>query len=409
MVLKGSKLYVADTENHLIRVLDLGRKVVTTLAGIGKQAMLHGKGGRLHSTALNSPWDLLIVRDTLYIAMAGCHQIWSHTFGTDHLQPWAGTGRENVVNGLREEADFAQPSGLASDEKALFVADSEGSAIRSILFFGGAVSTLAGTSDLDGGRSLFQFGDESGVGMNARFQHPLGIAYNNGRIFVADSYNHKIKSLDVASGDVKTWLGTGHRGDSLDPPEFSEPGGLSVAADTLFVADTNNHAIKACDIATRTVRELKLDGLKPPVPASGRSADGEEEKQRPRRLKYPHNGSPPSMPRLEFSFLLPGEYKLNKLAPANCRLQVLEGAELFKSGEDSRSHAAIEGDKAVVIVPLTGKAGKGMLEATLTYTYCREGVGGLCKLGTARWTVPVEVASDAKQTAVKLIADASAH
>jgi hypothetical protein len=168
MALAGDKLYVADTENHLIRVLDLRHKRVTTLAGTGKQAIGRGVGGPLRETALNSPWDLLIVNRMLYVAMAGAHQIWVHPLGGDSIQVFAGTGREDVLDGPRDEAAFAQPSGLAADGGNLLVADSEGSAIRRIpLDPSGPIDTVAGTSNLDSGRSLFAFGDVDGKGAAA--------------------------------------------------------------------------------------------------------------------------------------------------------------------------------------------------------------------------------------------------
>src|SRR5580704_3536910 len=194
MALGGDKLYVADTENHLIRMLDLRHKKVTTLAGTGKQAAGRSGGGSLRETPLNSPWDLVIVKGVLYVAMAGAHQIWAHPLGGDSIHLFAGTGREDVQDGPREEAAFAQPSGLTSDGRSLFVADSEGSAIRRVSLAAPiVVETLAGTSGLEGGQSLFAFGDVDGKGANARLQHPLGITYASGRLYVADSYNHKIK------------------------------------------------------------------------------------------------------------------------------------------------------------------------------------------------------------------------
>jgi len=65
------RLFVADTENHLIRLVDLKKKLVSTIAGTGKQAGPHASGGSAESTGLNSPWDLTLVHDALYIAMAG--------------------------------------------------------------------------------------------------------------------------------------------------------------------------------------------------------------------------------------------------------------------------------------------------------------------------------------------------
>ena len=86
-----------------------------------------------------------------------------------------------------------------------------------------------------------------------RLQHPLGVAAQDGRVFIADTYNHKIKMLDPSTGKVSTFA-TG----------FYEPGGLSIAGNTLFVADTNNHAIRTVDLASRKVDTLTIQGLTPP-------------------------------------------------------------------------------------------------------------------------------------------------
>jgi thiol-disulfide isomerase/thioredoxin len=407
MALDGSKLYVADTENHLIRVLDLGKKTVATLAGTGHQSMGRGTGGHLHETSLSSPWDLAIVGRTLYIAMAGSHQIWSHLLGAELLHVLAGTGSENILNGLRNEAAFAQPSGLASDGHNLFVADSEGSAIREIpLSRSSPVSTLAGTSDLEGGRSLFEFGDVDGAGASARFQHPLGLAYHDGRLFVADTYNHKIKTLDVATGQAKTWLGSSKRGDGVDPPAFAEPGGLSVAAGKLYIADTNNHEIKVADLETRRVTVLHIEGLSPPAAPASRE-DDQEEKALASTVKIAtQRVAPGDTLRLEFSFKLPAGYKLNQLAPVSCRLRANSPTDLVAAGDLAKHHRAlVQEHKAVVSIPLTRKSGEALLDTSLSFGYCRDGVGGLCKLGTAHWTVPIELSPDAKQKVVSLTAE----
>jgi thiol-disulfide isomerase/thioredoxin len=410
MALNGTVLYVADTENHLIRGLDLQNHTVTTLAGTGQQAAGREAGGKLRQTPLNSPWDLLIVNRTLYVAMAGAHQIWSHVLGSETIEAVAGSGREDVLNGPPSEAAFAQPSGLTTDRENLYVADSEGSAIRKLPFAGEhTVSTIAGTSGLDSGQSLFAFGDVDGLGARARLQHPLGLTYNEGSLFVADTYNHKIKSIDLRSHEVRTFLGTGKRGDALNPPEFSEPGGLCTAKGKLFIADTNNHAIKVADLGTREVRVLTIDGLKPPASANRSEPAGDEHE----------TAEAPSIPqlavqriaagtplRLEIAFKLPAGYKLNKAAPATVRLQAPAGTPLFAPKElAKRRRAIIKNDKAHVTIPMAHKSGSTVLEASLTFTYCRDGVGGVCKLATARWKVPIDVAADAPHTVVVLSAD----
>jgi thiol-disulfide isomerase/thioredoxin len=411
VAVSGTNLFVADTENHLIRVLDLEHKTVSTLAGTGLQDHRRSAGGALRETPLNSPWDVVVVNRTLYVAMAGAQQIWSHVLGSEVIQPWAGTGREDVLNGPRDEAAFGQPSGLATDGNLLFVADSEGSAIRKVALSGtGAVSTLAGTSDLDGGRSLFEFGDANGRGAIARFQHPLGVACSDGRVYVADTYNHKIKVIDVSTGEALSWLGSGKRGDGVDPPEFSEPGGLSVANGALYIADTNNHVIKLAELKTKQVRTLTIEGLTPPKIASKTEATGDDDEAASAAAAAVESQhvTPGDALRIEISFKLPEGFKLNKAAPASCRLRVHGPQNLVAAAEIKKSHrAAVEGERLVVSIPLAAKMGTATFDASLSYTYCRDGVGGLCKLGMARWTVPIELSEGAKQSAIRLVADAA--
>lgn len=409
MALDGANLYVADTENHLIRVLDLESKIVSTLAGTGRQDPHRAGGGRLRETSLNSPWDLAVLGRTLYIAMAGAHQIWFHHFGSGTLHSFAGNGREDIVNGTRESSSFAQPSGLATDGRSLFIADSEGSAIRRILVSNAEpVTTIAGTSDLEFGRSLFEFGDVDDAGGRARFQHPLGLAYHDGQLFVADTYNHKIKTLNISTGESKTWLGTGKRGNDGDAAEFAEPGGLSVAGTNLYIADTNNHAIKVADLGNRRVSTLKIEGLSAPSLANGSDATGEDEDGGSRsaiKVESQRVALADGL-RLEFSLQLPLGYKLNKLAPASCRIRSSGPTPVVSQAELAKPHqCARQGNKLVARIPLAGQAGRAVLEASLSFTYCRDGVGGVCKLGSAQWSIPIEVADDAKQTSIALKAD----
>ncbi|MEJ7617125.1 MAG: hypothetical protein WKF30_09240 [Pyrinomonadaceae bacterium] len=118
LALDGDSLYIADTENHLIRRADLRARTVDTLAGTGGQSKSYGKvEGPGAATALNSPWDLQFVGRTLYIAMAGPHQIWQLDLDTQVVGTYAGSGREARLDGAREEAGFAQPSGITTDGK----------------------------------------------------------------------------------------------------------------------------------------------------------------------------------------------------------------------------------------------------------------------------------------------------
>jgi len=157
---------------------------------------------------------------------------------------------EGLLDGVITEAWFAQPSGLTVAQGKLYVADSEVSAIREIELASGRVRTLAG-------EDLFVFGDQDGEGEVVRLQHPLGITAGNGALYVADSYNNKIKRLDPATRRVTTWLGPGVAGEQQgagSAASLREPGGLCAADPGLFIADTNNHRIAFADWKTGRLR-----------------------------------------------------------------------------------------------------------------------------------------------------------
>jgi hypothetical protein len=252
MAKSGATLYVADTENHAIRSIDLESGSVTTLAGTGEQARSGERGGPGPSTPLSSPWDVALADRLLYIAMAGTHQIWSLDLDTGVVAPFAGTGREGLLDGPVEQAWFAQSSGLALADGHLYVADSEVSAVRDIDLHSKLVTTVVG-------EDLFVFGDQDGEGDVVRLQHPLGITAHGGVLYLADSYNHKIKRVDPRRRAVTTWLGSGAAGRADGPStsaSFREPGGVCAGVHGLYIADTNNHRIAVADWANGVVRTL---------------------------------------------------------------------------------------------------------------------------------------------------------
>ena len=268
MAIDGDILYVADTENHAIRRVDLQAGHVETIAGTGEQGYDRTGGRPGRSTSLSSPWDVVLHNGVVYIAMAGIHQLWSLDLETSIVGPYAGSGREAITDGPLATSALAQPSGITigndgSGGERLYFADSETSAIRNCdLDPNGSVRTIIGLG-------LFEFGDVDGDDFRVRMQHPIGITHHvsddgGGVLYVADTYNHKIKRVLPKTRSAFTVAGVGKPG-HVDGPfaqaRFSEPSGLSIANGKMYIADTNNHAIRVADMETGEVATLELTGL----------------------------------------------------------------------------------------------------------------------------------------------------
>ena len=305
----GYDLVVADTVNHRLRGVDLGSGSVRTLAGNGVQRLLDDARARgtdpnvITATdptevALSSPWDLVWsdAADTLVVAMAGTHQLFSFDPRTGALAVLAGTGDEGLRDGAARESWFAQPSGLAQDAHGdLWVADSESSALRRVRCAAGdaaasptgpeaaaaphaptAVGDPAGSSagpdsaGSDGdaparpdaaasptssgapatvdaaaevsvesavGLGLFDFGFRDGPAAEARLQHCLGVTVlPDGSVAVADTYNGAVRRHDPATGEVSTLTrGLAEPSDVLLDTSHEEP--------VLVVVETNAHRL----------------------------------------------------------------------------------------------------------------------------------------------------------------------
>ena len=254
LTLSGDSLYVADTENHAIRLIDLRERRVETIAGTGEQARTFHDGG-VGSVALNSPWDLTGLDGMLYIAMAGFHQLWVMHLESGYVGPFAGSGREGIKDGSLRNAMLAQPTGIDTDGDTIYFADSETSAVRTVTRGeSGKVNTLVGTG-------LFDFGDKDGVGDRALLQHVQGVCWHEGMLYVTDTYNNKIKRIEPLTQAVVSFTGLGDTGFEDGPARaalFYEPEGLAIANGKMYIADTNNHAIRVATLSTGSVSTLEL-------------------------------------------------------------------------------------------------------------------------------------------------------
>lgn len=392
MTLLGDNLYVADRRNCLLRRVDLRQRNVQTVAGTGQQ--LYAPATRLGSamrTALNSPWDVLAVQGQIYVAMAGNHQVWRYDPQTAMIGPFTGGGEENIRDGPPQVALFSQPSGLASDGTTLWVADAEVSAVRAVQLDTGQVHTLVGTG-------LFDFGDVDASGQKARLQHPLAVVHHQGKLFLADTYNNKIKTLDLRTRECRTWLGDRKAGFSDEPPRFYEPGGLSLADNRLYVADTNNHAIRVVDLSSKQVRTLRLDGVDRPTlvePVSQPSFPN------PVILKLPATAVPTA-----------GDLKLVVRLKLQPPLKFSPSAAIDYLIEGDRSGMPRVWEVAGVLeepraefsftVPLEKLGGAQTLRLSVKALLCTAGNEAVCFPKSCVWEIPIRQAAESQQRQLTL-------
>ncbi|HTD92697.1 MAG TPA: thioredoxin-like domain-containing protein [Chitinophagaceae bacterium] len=233
LALDGDRLYIADSKNNSIRVADLTTRQVSTIAGDGTMGYYYNND-KLNTPVLpNTPWDLLLDNGFLFIANAGNHQLLRMNVSDNKVFRFAGNGREALKNGSLIEASFNQPSGLAKDKDFLYVADPEASAIRKVDLKNKLVQTLVG-------KGLFKFGDKDGALDQALLQHCVGLAVDNEKIYIADTYNGKVKVLDLSKMRLTTLV------DGLN-----EPNDVLLKGNNLWITDTNNNQLVIFDLKNK--------------------------------------------------------------------------------------------------------------------------------------------------------------
>ncbi len=360
MALDGEHLYIADTDQHAVRRAHLRSGQIETIAG-----------------SLNSPWDLVLHDGCLYIAMAGCHQIWKLDLLTRRLAVHAGSRREGHIDGLLGDAALAQPSGITTDGRKLFFADSEVSSIRAAdIDPRGGVSTIVG-------QDLFDFGDIDGVGEVVRLQHPLGVVCVDGTLYVADTYNNKIKQIFPRTRSAITVAGSGRGGLRNGPAEhaeFDEPAGVTVADGKLYIADTNNHTIRVVDLRSRAVSTFELRQVR-----------------RLARWKAPVTVLEPQCLRggqaeLLLHLDLADGYKWNPEAP-------VEIVVMIDGGQPAHSSHRAGGS---IRIPFALPPGKSRLHVGLVVYYCEAPRQGVCLFHEENLEVPLTADSSRSNTVLEL-------
>lgn len=396
MALRDNVLYVADTFNHTLRAIDLDAETVTTIAGTGQQGRGYPRGERFEALAidLRSPWDVEFGDDgLLYVAMAGTHQIWSMDLDAGEMAFAVGNGREAQYNSTLLNSELAQPSGLYFEDGVLYFADSESSTIRAADFNTDRVSVVSGTTD----NNLFDYGDIDGALGDNRLQHALGVVGDgNGTLYIADTYNSKIKAVDLNTLETVTLFGgdeAGFADGDGTTARFNEPGGLGYADGVLYVIDTNNHALRLIDIEAQTVKTvtfpnpeaLQIDGRTTVIGRSEFSgadvldvqtvAEGEGE--------------------IVLTLTLPEGYKVNTDAASRAEFSHTGGAVTVT---DER----VRIDDVVLRVPVTFATGEDVVFGAFDVYYCEAVNETVCFVEQFTVEMPVTVTTESDNTTLQI-------
>ena len=268
-------LYVADTGNHRVLRIDADSRTVQTVAGTGYRGF-SVEGGPANSAALSDPWGVAVdPAGSLYVTDQANNMVRRIDTETANVYTVAGTGFRGFSGdgGPAVQAMFQRPSGIALDTVgSLYVADTWNHRLRRIDPWTGWVETLAGSAGSG-------YSGDGGIASEAVLNRPTGVAVDaSGNLYVADTGNQRVRKIDLATGIVSTVGGIGTPGYSGDgeggaAAQLARPRGLAVdATGNLYVADSANHRVRRIDSATGIITTVAGSGS-PALRWTGGNAD----------------------------------------------------------------------------------------------------------------------------------------
>lgn len=247
---RRGNLYIAERDNHVIRVVAAGTGTIATFAGTGT-AGFSGDSGLAARAQLRQPHSIAIdgKGNRLLICDIGNHRLRAVDLGTNTIDTIGGTGeRQPTPDGspLRGTPLNGPRTMVFDDDGNLFLALREGNAIYRIDAKGRTLHHVAGTGEQG-------YAGDGGAARVATLAGPKGLAYSRGSLFVADTESHVVRRIDLTTGVISTVLGTGRRGDGPEPDPLqcalSRPHGLFAdARGPLYVGDSEAHRIRVLTV-----------------------------------------------------------------------------------------------------------------------------------------------------------------
>jgi sugar lactone lactonase YvrE len=252
----GLNLYISDTANGVIRKINLNTGVVSTIStGISTTFQPSGittDGTNLYVILNGSAIQKIVIATGVSTTLAG-----SVNGGIGCIDGMGGFARFGGGNGF---GFSSVNSGITTDGTNLYVADTRCDAIRKVVIANGAVSTIAGTYTTTLPIKGVVGNTDNAVGTKATFNLPKGITTDGVNLYVADTGNNNIRVVNIATTAVTTLAGSALINGGADgvgtAAGFNQPAGITTDGTYLYVADTMDHTIRKIEIATGTVTTI---------------------------------------------------------------------------------------------------------------------------------------------------------
>lgn len=243
-------VYVANSRNNTIVAIDVVSHSITSVAGKNfKDGSNDGVG---EAARFNSPDGIALVNRDLYVVDTNNSDLRKINLDTRAVTTVAGTANiSGTEDGHATSAHFNLPSQVATDGKNIYISDSGNDTIRQLSLADGMVKTIGGQAQ--------QTGKADGPASKSMFNGPSGVATDGKSVYVADTGNDEIRKIDLSTMTTSTIAGTGEEG-SKDGPgaqaQFDNPGALCLNGNVLYVMDADSHSIRKIDTTSNNVTTL---------------------------------------------------------------------------------------------------------------------------------------------------------
>lgn len=269
----GKNIFIADTKNNRIRLIESGTGIIRTIAGNGAPGH-SGDEGKALAAKINTPEGMAVglwgtSPEPILFFSDGNQSIRAVNTVTQTITTIAGPIEQGDSLNSRSTPLLA-PMGIDLEGQQLYVAEYYGHIIRRIDLRTGKIYHIAGTFNGKSGSSGFS--GDGGAATSAQLYHPTGVAVSGKYAYITDGFNHRIRRVDMVTGVITTIAGTGKAdfgGDDRSAllADLNLPTSPIIVGNQLYFCDVNNHRIRVIDLAidaqsdssqTFTVERLQL-------------------------------------------------------------------------------------------------------------------------------------------------------